>query len=210
MSLSGGREEVATAFKMSPYVKDDIDHKVESSIQQERPVSPVPSCVSMKSDQSMMAPITFGEENSATKQRIQQERPVSPVPSCVSMKSVQIQSVSFREGISATKQRNSLERSQSETETESQFTQSHQTDLSSIFRSLEDDIMTFLKSQLKRFKRILSSECFESQGEDKEVVDIEIAKQESNAREGALKITLHMLRNMNQTELADILEKSKS
>ncbi|KAM9430452.1 NACHT, LRR and PYD domains-containing protein 3-like isoform 5-T11 [Salvelinus alpinus] len=248
MSLSGGREEVATAFKMSPYVKDDIDHKVESqiqqerpvspvpscvsmksdqsmmapitfgeknsaskqsSIQQERPVSPVPSCVSMKSDQSMMAPITFGEENSATKQRFQQERPVSPVPSCVSMKSVQIQSVSFREGISATKQRNSLERSQSETETESQFTQSHQTDLSSIFRSLEDDIMTFLKSQLKRFKRILSSECFESQGEDKEVVDIEIAKQESNAREGALKITLHMLRNMNQTELADILEKNE-
>ncbi|XP_038864300.1 NACHT, LRR and PYD domains-containing protein 12-like [Salvelinus namaycush] len=248
MSLSGGREEVATAFKMSPYVKDDIDHKVESpiqqerpvspvpscvsmksdqsmmapitfgeknsaskqsSIQQERPVSPVPSCVSMKSDQSMMAPITFGERNSATKQRIEQERPVSPVPSCVSMKSVQIQSVSFREGISATKQRNSLERSQSETETESQFTQSHQTDLSSIFRSLEDDIMTFLKSQLKRFKRILSSECFESQGEDKEVVDIEIAKQESNAREGALKITLHMLRNMNQTELADILEKNE-
>lgn len=29
MSLSGGREEGATAFKMSPYVKDDIDHKVE-------------------------------------------------------------------------------------------------------------------------------------------------------------------------------------
>ncbi|KAK6307980.1 hypothetical protein J4Q44_G00212510 [Coregonus suidteri] len=197
---------------MSLYVKQDIDHKDESPIQQERPVSPVPSCVSMKSNQSMMAPISFGEENSTTKPSpIQQGRPVSPVPSCVSMKSVQIQSISFREGISATKQRNRLERSQSETETESQSTQNHQTDLSSIFRLLEDDIMTFMKSQLKRFKRTLSSdlpECFESQGEDKEVVDSEVAKQESNAREGALKITLHMLRNMNQTELADTLEKT--
>nr|XP_029512409.1 NLR family CARD domain-containing protein 3-like isoform X2 [Oncorhynchus nerka] len=75
---------------------------------------------------------------------------------------------------------------------------------------LEDKIMTFVKNELKMFKRILSPELpegFESQKQDKEVVDAEDEKQESSAREGALKITLHILRKMNQKELADTLEK---
>ncbi|KAK6291425.1 hypothetical protein J4Q44_G00381910 [Coregonus suidteri] len=71
--------------------------------------------------------------------------------------------------------------------------------------------MTFVKNELKMFKRILSPELpegFESQKQDKEVVDAEDEKQESSAREGALKITLHVLRKMNQKELADTLEKN--
>ncbi|XP_064873064.1 NLR family CARD domain-containing protein 3-like [Oncorhynchus nerka] len=75
---------------------------------------------------------------------------------------------------------------------------------------LEEKIMTFVKNELKMFKRILSPELpegFESQKQDKEVVDSEDEKQESSAREGALKITLHILRKMNQKELADTLEK---
>ncbi|XP_042169599.1 NLR family CARD domain-containing protein 3-like isoform X1 [Oncorhynchus tshawytscha] len=70
--------------------------------------------------------------------------------------------------------------------------------------------MTFVKNELKMFKRILSPELpegFESQKQDKEVVDAEDEQQESSAREGALKITLHVLRKMNQKELADTLEK---
>ncbi|XP_064871046.1 NACHT, LRR and PYD domains-containing protein 12-like [Oncorhynchus nerka] len=70
--------------------------------------------------------------------------------------------------------------------------------------------MTFVKNELTMFKRILSPELpegFESQKQDKEVVDAEDEKQESSAREGALKITLHILRKMNQKELADTLEK---
>ncbi|XP_071199398.1 NLR family CARD domain-containing protein 3-like [Salvelinus alpinus] len=72
--------------------------------------------------------------------------------------------------------------------------------------------MTFVKNELKLFKRILSPEFpqgFESQKQDKEVVDAEDEKQESSAREGALKITLHILRKMNQKELADTLEKNE-
>ncbi|XP_045068379.1 NLR family CARD domain-containing protein 3-like, partial [Coregonus clupeaformis] len=75
-----------------------------------------------------------------------------------------------------------------------------------------ENIMTFLKNELKMFKRILSPELpegFESQKQDKEVVDAEDEKQESSAREGALKITLHVLRKMNQKELADTLEKNE-
>ncbi|KAL0992613.1 hypothetical protein UPYG_G00095730 [Umbra pygmaea] len=72
--------------------------------------------------------------------------------------------------------------------------------------------MTFIKKELKRFKTILSSdlpECFEDQRKDVEVVDSEDVKQESSAKEGALKITLHFLRNMNQEQLADTLEESE-
>ncbi|XP_029548401.1 NLR family CARD domain-containing protein 3-like, partial [Salmo trutta] len=72
-----------------------------------------------------------------------------------------------------------------------------------------EKIMTFVKNELKMFKRILSPELpegFESQKQDEEVVDAEDEKQESSAREGALKITLHVLRKMNQKELADTLE----
>ncbi|XP_029602071.1 NLR family CARD domain-containing protein 3-like, partial [Salmo trutta] len=73
-----------------------------------------------------------------------------------------------------------------------------------------EKMMTFVKNELKMFKRILSPELpegFESQKQDEEVVDAEDEKQESSAREGALKITLHVLRKMNQKELADTLEK---
>uniref|UniRef100_A0A8C7TNY1 B30.2/SPRY domain-containing protein n=1 Tax=Oncorhynchus mykiss TaxID=8022 RepID=A0A8C7TNY1_ONCMY len=82
--------------------------------------------------------------------------------------------------------------------------------LLNLFQMLEEKIMTFVKNEMKMFKRILSPELpegFESQKQDNEVVDAEDEKQESNAREGALKITLHVLRKMNQKELADTLEK---
>ncbi|XP_045571905.1 NLR family CARD domain-containing protein 3-like isoform X2 [Salmo salar] len=107
--------------------------------------------------------------------------------------------------------RNQQERSESEI-LSGQSSQSHQTDLDSIFSLLEENIMTFVKNELKIFKRILGPELpegFESQKQDEEVVDAEDEKQESSAREGALKITLHVLRKMNQKELADTLEKNE-
>ncbi|XP_071003695.1 NLR family CARD domain-containing protein 3-like [Oncorhynchus clarkii lewisi] len=120
-----------------------------------------------------------------------------------------VQPMKFREGDFSTEQRNQQERSESEI-LSGQSSQSHQTDLASIFSLLEENIITFVKNELKMFKRILSPELpegFESQKQDKEVVDAEDEKQESSAREGALKITLHVLRKMNQKELADTLEK---
>ncbi|KAK6269237.1 hypothetical protein J4Q44_G00394450, partial [Coregonus suidteri] len=82
--------------------------------------------------------------------------------------------------------RNQQERSESEI-LSGQSSQSHQTDLASIFSLLEENIMTFVKNQLNMFKRILSPELpegFESQKQDKEVEDAEDEKQESSAREG--------------------------
>ncbi|KAM9391177.1 LOW QUALITY PROTEIN: NLR family CARD domain-containing protein 3-like [Salvelinus alpinus] len=169
MSLSGEREEGGPASKM--HLSGGHDTKAKSPIKQERPASPVPSCVSMKSDRSMEQPIEFREGDFSTEQRNQQQRSESEILS-------------------------------------GQSSQSHQTDLASIFSMLEEKIMTFVKNELKMFKRILSPELpegFESQKQ--EVVDAEDEKQESSAREGALKITLHILRKMNQKELADTLEK---
>ncbi|KAM9471478.1 NACHT, LRR and PYD domains-containing protein 12-like isoform 4-T4 [Salvelinus alpinus] len=174
MSLSGEREEEGgPASKTS--LSGEHDTKTKSPIKQERPASPVPSCVSMKSDQSMGTPIMFREGDFSTGQRNQQERSESEILS-------------------------------------GQSSQSHQTDLASIFSMLEENIITFVKNELKMFKRILSPELpegFESQKQDEEVVDAEDEKQESSAREGALKITLHILRKMNQKELADTLEKNE-
>uniref|UniRef100_A0A8C8J149 NACHT domain-containing protein n=1 Tax=Oncorhynchus tshawytscha TaxID=74940 RepID=A0A8C8J149_ONCTS len=173
-------------------------------VQQEKPDSPMPSCVSMKSDGSMGQPINFREDVLSTEQRVQQEKPDSPMPSCVSMKSdgSMGQPINFREG-----DRDQQEISKSETLND-QSTQSQLTDLSSIFKLLEQHIISFVKSELKRWKRLLTPdypESFHSQEEDQEVVDAE--HQESSARSETLNITLHILRNMNQKELADTLEK---
>ncbi|XP_031676418.1 NLR family CARD domain-containing protein 3-like [Oncorhynchus kisutch] len=172
MSLSGEREEGDPASKMR--LSGEHDTTAKRPINQERPASPVPSGLSMKSDRSMGVPIMFREGDFSTGQRNQQERSESEILS-------------------------------------GQSSQSHQTDLASIFSLLEENFMTFVNNELNRFKRILSPELpqgFESQKKDKEV-DAEDEKQESSAREGALKITLHILRKMNQKELADTLEKNE-
>ncbi|XP_064818588.1 NACHT, LRR and PYD domains-containing protein 3-like isoform X2 [Oncorhynchus masou masou] len=149
-----------------------------------------------------------GEHDTKAKSPIKQERPASLVPSCVSMKSDKSMDYPI---YFSTEQRNKQERSESDI-LSGQSSQSHQTDLAAIFSLLQENIMTFMKNELKMFKRILSSnlpEVFESQKQDEEVVDAEDEKHESSAREGALKITLHILRKMNQKELADTLEKSE-
>ncbi|XP_078147150.1 NLR family CARD domain-containing protein 3-like [Centroberyx gerrardi] len=74
---------------------------------------------------------------------------------------------------------------------------------------LEDNIVTFVKNELKRVQRVLSPdypECSESQREDEEVVDGEEEEQRRSSREAFLKITVHFLRRMKQEELADFLQ----
>ncbi|XP_053494870.1 uncharacterized protein LOC128616309 isoform X13 [Ictalurus furcatus] len=57
-------------------------------LQRKRPDSPEPSCVSMKSDESMDPPGNFKhEDNSSVHSKLQRKRSDSPEPSCISMKS---------------------------------------------------------------------------------------------------------------------------
>ncbi|XP_067467146.1 NLR family CARD domain-containing protein 3-like [Thunnus thynnus] len=90
-----------------------------------------------------------------------------------------------------------------------QSAQQHQTHLDSIFMLLEENIVTFVKNELKKMQKILSSdypECLESQSEDEEVLDGEEEEQRKSSREAFLKITLHFLKRMKQEELADRLK----
>ncbi|XP_078147770.1 NACHT, LRR and PYD domains-containing protein 3-like isoform X1 [Centroberyx gerrardi] len=74
---------------------------------------------------------------------------------------------------------------------------------------LEENIVTFVKNELKRFQRVLSPdypECLERQREDEEDVDGEEEEQRRSSREAFLQITLLFLRRMKQEELADSLQ----
>ncbi|CAI5677853.1 unnamed protein product [Oreochromis niloticus] len=76
-----------------------------------------------------------------------------------------------------------------------QSAQQHQTQLDSIFMLLEDNIITFVKNELKKIQEVLSRdypECLESQ--------------RSSSREAFVKITVDFLRRMKQEELADRLQ----
>ncbi|KAK2811558.1 hypothetical protein Q5P01_000200 [Channa striata] len=88
--------------------------------------------------------------------------------------------------------------------------QQDQPDLDSIFMLLEDNIVTFVKNQLKEIQRFLTAdypECSESQRQDEEVLESEDEEQRRSSRESLLKITVNFLRRMKQEELADCLQR---
>ncbi|XP_055362758.1 NLR family CARD domain-containing protein 3-like isoform X8 [Betta splendens] len=91
-----------------------------------------------------------------------------------------------------------------------QSVQQHQTQLDSIFMLLEENIVTFVKKELKKMQKVLSPdypECLESQREDEEELDGEDEEQRKSSRDAFLKITVNFLRRMKQEELVDCLQK---
>ncbi|XP_032426569.1 NLR family CARD domain-containing protein 3-like, partial [Xiphophorus hellerii] len=86
--------------------------------------------------------------------------------------------------------------------------QQHKIQLDSIFMLLEDNIVTFVKNELKNIQKVLSpnyTECPEGQTEDDGVVEGD-EEQRRSSREAVMKITLYFLMKMNQEELADHLQ----
>uniref|UniRef100_A0A3B4VJA5 NLR family CARD domain-containing protein 3-like n=1 Tax=Seriola dumerili TaxID=41447 RepID=A0A3B4VJA5_SERDU len=76
---------------------------------------------------------------------------------------------------------------------------------------LEENIVTFVKNELKKIQKLLIpdyTECLESQRED-EVLNSEDEEQKRSSREAFLQITLDFMRRMKQENLADCLQ-SKS
>ncbi|KAL7825464.1 hypothetical protein AOLI_G00326710 [Acnodon oligacanthus] len=143
--------------KMS-FSEEQHSQKAERLVQNQRSDSPEPSCVSMKSDDSMDKAVNFRKEKNFYELRVQKDN-------------------------SDTTRRN----------------------MEIIFKELEHKVVSLVKNQLKRFVKLLSLDypaCYEKEVEDEE--------DQSSVREGALKITLTVLRNMNQTDLASTLESSKT
>ncbi|KAM9359401.1 uncharacterized protein ABDE67_002519 isoform 1-T1 [Symphorus nematophorus] len=202
-----GPEPSCVSFK-SDWSKDAfIDFKQRIH---QRPDSsgPGPSCVSFKSDRSNPRHIDFkGHQPSATKKKY--GRPASdgpgpgpgpgPEPSCVSFKSDWSMGriIDFKGEEPSAAKRGEQESSEIPC---GPSAQQHQTHLDSTFKLLEENIVSFVKDELKKFQRALSSE------KDEEVLHGEDEEQEKSSREAFLKITLHFLRRMKQGELADCLQ----
>ncbi|XP_051519045.1 NLR family CARD domain-containing protein 3-like isoform X2 [Myxocyprinus asiaticus] len=163
--------------------------KVKSVIHGE---SPEPSCVSMKSDWSMDRPLVL--RSGAPCADVSVIHGESSEPSCVSMKNDRSmdQPINFSSGESLINYRNKQDGSE--------FT-AGKVPLDSIFEELEHKIISLMKKELKSFKRLLSPDspaCSKREEEDDEG--------QSRVREGFLKITLHVLRKMKQTDLANTLQ----
>ncbi|XP_022605820.1 NLR family CARD domain-containing protein 3-like [Seriola dumerili] len=161
----------------------------------------------MKSDRSKKNPIYFkdGRHNVGQRRKLEE-----PEPSSVSMKSDRSKKnpIYFKDGRHNVGQRVDQESSEVP---RGQSAQQHQPDLDSIFMLLEENIVTFVKNELKKIQKLLIpdyTECLESQRED-EVLNSEDEEQKRSSREAFLQITLDFMRRMKQENLADCLQ-SKS
>ncbi|XP_048853502.1 NACHT, LRR and PYD domains-containing protein 3-like isoform X3 [Brienomyrus brachyistius] len=176
----------------------------DQTVLMERADSPVPSCVSLKSDRSMDKPLTFREGPFHTDQTVLMERADSPVPSCVSLKSDRSMDkpLTFREGPFHTDQTDQMDECRSDLQDKQ--------GLSSILKSLEENAVRFLKDELKKIMRYLDQNYPGFSGpqlEEDNDLDSDGQMQKTCGREGALKITLYILRTMKENDLADRLEK---
>ncbi|XP_027881815.1 NLR family CARD domain-containing protein 3-like [Xiphophorus couchianus] len=155
-----------------------------------------------------------GEDESQSKgqrihQRLKPEPESEPEPSCVSFKSDRSMDafIGFKSSGSPPSER--VDQQSSEVH-RGLSTPQHQTQLDSTFMMLEDSIVTFVKNELNKLKKVLSQdypECSESQIEDDdEVLEDEGEEQMRISREAVMKITLNFLKRMKQEELADRLK----
>ncbi|XP_077952858.1 uncharacterized protein LOC144390265 isoform X2 [Gasterosteus aculeatus] len=163
---------------------------------------PGPSCVSMKSNRSMSPPLNFKDVGPSVDASSHQQRGTSPEPRCLSMKSDRSNDrlLNFKDGRRSYDPEEDQESSEVPT---GPSAQQHQTHLDSIFMLLEENILTFVKNELKKIQKVVSSdypECLEK--EDEEVQD----EEQRRSREAFVKISVHFLRRMKQEQLAERLQ----
>ncbi|XP_053539385.1 NACHT, LRR and PYD domains-containing protein 4E isoform X2 [Ictalurus punctatus] len=125
------------------------------------------------------------------KRMIAGKRSHSPEPSCASMKSdwSMEKPIAFRDRDSSTdvrpqKKNSNISRNQ----------------LKCIFKELEHKVITLIKNELKRFRKLLTPD-YSAHTER----DVEDEADLHSVRKGVLKITLDALKNMNQADLANTL-----
>uniref|UniRef100_A0A8C5DNB5 NACHT domain-containing protein n=1 Tax=Gouania willdenowi TaxID=441366 RepID=A0A8C5DNB5_GOUWI len=177
-------------------------HEIQTEDQRTRKQltpEPGPSCVSFRSDRSMGRLMNFKGGPSTDPQTRKQLTSGSgsgpepePGPSCVSYRSDQSMDkpINFKGGPSTDP--HSLEGVDGSSGAEPD----------SIFTLLEDNIISFVKAELKHMQKLVDGddpECSESlmEGEDEE---------QRRSREAFLNITLYFLKRMKQEELAEHLQ----
>ncbi|XP_039895106.1 NACHT, LRR and PYD domains-containing protein 3-like [Simochromis diagramma] len=171
------------------------------------------SCVSLKSDTSMEPPLFFKKPASTFRagkpKRICQRTVFKQTRSCESVKSDASMEppLFFKKNVIPLKpgKRRRVDQQSSEVPS-GQSTQQHQTQLDSIFMLLEDNIITFVKDELKKIQKVLSPYYEGSEMEDEAVLHCEDEEQWRSNREAVLKITVNFLRRMKQEDLVDRLK----
>ncbi|XP_064157056.1 NACHT, LRR and PYD domains-containing protein 12-like isoform X29 [Anguilla rostrata] len=174
----------------------------DQRVQVERAGSPEPSCLSMKSDHSMDRPITFRGDFAGDQRRLR------------SLQSCSLE-VTSSEKLSFTRQ--SLLRTLMKLKKDDklkQFQNHLSQDCPECLKSLSEDpsvLVMFMKmKELFKSHRIEGyPECIESKQKDPEARYIVEKLLETCGSERSLKITLHILRNMKQKDLADSLERDE-
>ncbi|XP_049332943.1 NLR family CARD domain-containing protein 3-like isoform X4 [Astyanax mexicanus] len=154
-------------------------------LKEKRAASPAPSGVSMKSDWSMGHPPNLSSGGGSSGSRTETQRGASPEPSCVSMKSDR--SIDHPPDFS------SEDMTSDPHEKKKNFSRK---ELDHVFKKLQEKFFSLVKNELNTFKKLLSPDypaCSEGEVDD-------------DQKGGVLKVTLHILRNMNQTDLANTLE----
>ncbi|XP_047464961.1 NACHT, LRR and PYD domains-containing protein 12-like [Mugil cephalus] len=177
-------------------------------ILQQKHDSPEHSCVSMKSDWSMKEPVTFKDGHQSDDPGIHQQRPDPSGITAVSMKSDWSMDgpINFKDG---QKSADPGLQQQISVVSSHQSEQQHHKDLDSIFMLLEENMVSFMKKELKKIQKVVSPdypECSESQREDEEVLEGEDEEQRRSSRDLLVKMTVNFLRRMKQEELADCLQ----
>uniref|UniRef100_A0A3P8NXY8 B30.2/SPRY domain-containing protein n=1 Tax=Astatotilapia calliptera TaxID=8154 RepID=A0A3P8NXY8_ASTCA len=173
----------------------EVHKKMMMEEEEDRAESAGASCPSVRSDRSKnLNPPHFSAEPGPTRG----QRSQSAGSSCPSVRSdwSKGRNPHFSGEPGATR----VEQQSSEVPS-GQSAQQHQTQLDSMFMLLEDNIITFVKNELKKIQKALNPnkpQCLEFQREDDE--------QRRNSREAFVKITVDFLRRMEQEELADRLQ----
>ncbi|XP_034018944.1 NLR family CARD domain-containing protein 3-like isoform X1 [Thalassophryne amazonica] len=163
---------------------------------------PEPSLVSLKSDRSMDRLIDFKGQRASTGQKPQQDTAPSAgpelEPSLVSLKSDRSNRclINFKGQRASAGQK---VKQQSSEVLRVQSAQQHQTNLNHMFLNVKQNMLMFVKNELKSIQKVLltdDAEYLESQSEDEE---------QRSSRLVFLNLTVTLMRSMNYDELADCL-----
>ncbi|XP_067218002.1 NLR family CARD domain-containing protein 3-like [Chanodichthys erythropterus] len=159
--------------------------------------SHVSSSVFLKSDRSKGDPPDFSERKPSSNKSVRSD---SHVSSSVSLKSDQSEKhpPDFSERKPSSDKRLQYETLDSDVQTHRKH-ESFTDNLLWIFQDLETKIITFLKKELEKFKKIL-------QNENTQYLVKDFNENGCSTKAAALDLTLHYLREMKQDEAADALE----
>ncbi|XP_058617878.1 NLR family CARD domain-containing protein 3-like [Onychostoma macrolepis] len=199
-SVRSGSHVSSSVSVKSDWSKDhppDLSEKKASATKSVRSGSHVSSSVSVKSDWSKDHPPDLSEKKASATKSV---RSGSHVSSSVSVKSdwSKNKPPDFSEKKPSSTKRVQYEALDSDVQTHRNY-KNFKDNLLWIFQDLESKIITFLKNELEKFKKIL-------QKDDMQCFVKDFNENRCGNKEAALDLTLYFLRDMKQDEAADTLE----